>query len=363
MRALLVCPLALISACTLVLDVPDPDLEEGGTPRDTRLGRRPADLVAIRNDSGTTSFDLYSSAPPKTFELPRTAKTQDGWGDDAIWLVGAFDDDPLDDLVEIRDDTEPCSLGVRLSTDASFGPVATWGTCESAWSETTRWIAGDFDGDWLGDVAAVRMDPLTITVYRSYGSGFHSPVTWSVADAHRYTAGRWGVGYFDRDHRADLVVAWNDGGHTSIDVLRSTGTSFAATTWAERTVVWADRTLWLPGDFDADGLDDVAAAWDDEGQIGVHMFPSRGAAFGAVERWTPNSPGGWTGSRWTVADFDADRDADLAVAWEEGRANTLTVRDSLHDGGSRQLGHDHWALGVGTWSPTAVWVAGSFDAK
>ena len=66
----------------------------------------------------------------------------------------------------------------------------------------------------------------------------------------------------------DLVAPWNDAGSATFAMYASTKTHFTPyTQWNIRDGGWGDDIRWLPGDFDGDGRADVAAVWNNAGEI------------------------------------------------------------------------------------------------
>jgi hypothetical protein len=156
---------------------------------------------------------------------------------------------------------------------------------------------------------------------------------------------------------SDLAAIWNDGGMNTLTVRRSTGTSFTQTHWAIQQGGWMSSTQWLPGDFDGDGLDDLAAAWNDGGSTSIAVYRSTRSSFAPHVQWAIRD-GGWSDSvAWTVGHFDAGDRADLAAVWNDGGMNTLTVRRST----GSSFEHEHWAIRQGGWMSSTHWLAGDFD--
>jgi hypothetical protein len=70
-------------------------------------------------------------------------------------------------------------------------------------------------------------------------------------------------------------VVFDDSDQISIDVHRSTGSSFTNGRWATQQGGFWDAQKWLAGDFDGDGLTDLANVFDDlsSASIDVHRIP------------------------------------------------------------------------------------------
>jgi hypothetical protein len=169
---------------------------------------------------------------------------------------------------------------------------------------------------------------------------------------------KWFAGDFDGDGRTDLGAAWNNGGQNALAVRRIiNGSSISATQWAINVGNWNPTTTWLSGDFDGDGLTDVAAVWNDGGMVTIAVYRSDGKKFLTPSAWSVRD-GGWGDQvKWFVGDFNGDGRADIGAAWNNNGATTLTVRQST----GNKFVPVHWSVDAGNWSDSSVFVAGDFD--
>src|SRR5262249_14973463 len=145
---------------------------------------------------------------------------------------------------------------------------------------------------------------------------------------------------FNGDGMADIAAIWNDGGTNTLTVRQSTGMSFKTKHWAIHDGGWMDSTQWLAGGFDGDGLTDLAAAWNDAGLVSFAVYRSTGMQFEPHRQWAVRD-GGWGDIvRWAAGDFNADGLSDIAAIWNDRGVNTLTVRQST----GTNFAARHWRL-------------------
>lgn len=320
------------------------------------VNKRLDDIVAAWNKDGSVSFELYPSTA--TAFGPHVHWKEEpapgGWGDSVRWLSGDFDGDGVADLAAVWNDGGTNTLTVRRSTGSSF--VASHWSHDGGWMDSTQWLAGDFDGDGLTDIAAVWNDNgmTTIAIYRSAGTHFEPHVAWAVREGGWSDSVKWVAGDFDGDGLTDIAAIWNDGGTNTITVRRSTGSSFRMSHWRTRDGGWMDSTTWLAGDFDGNGRSDLAAVWNDGGEVSFAVYLSTGLQFAAHTQWKRRD-GGWGDSvRWVSGDFDGDGLTDIAAIWNDGGTNTITVRRSTRS----SFTTSHWRSHDGGWMDSTKWLAG-----
>jgi len=342
-------------------------------PKHGTLGNVPvqrADLMALW-DANTWTVATASLSTGSSFASP--AHWQDAplmyWDVSTRWASGDFDGDGDADLLGIWNQSGFNTFTVRRSTGAALSAPETWASTTGGYMDATEWLPGDFDGDGDDDIAAVWNNGGTIvaTVYPSnmaYAGGgvfrreFGYPVNWYAGLAGYPTQGvKWVSGDFDRDGRADIAFVWNDGGASTISMLKSTGTGFAFQHWSIRVGGYAESTKWLPADVNGDGRSDMVAVWQNGSSVGLMVYPSNGSVFTWPSHWSL-SAGGWMAqTKWTYGDFNGDGKDDLVAVWPYGGSNVLTVYPSS----GSSFGMAHWATQQGGWMDGNQWCAGRFQ--
>ena len=242
--------------------------------------------IASQADSGT----WFVTTNPAT----GTAQTL-AWGSVAASqfpTVGDFNGDKKADIA-VRNPSDG-SWQVLTSTGSGF-VASRFGR----WNPTLSWsnvLPGDFNDDGLTDIVGQRSDG-TWTVSTSNGTSF-SPKLWAVL-----SIGQFGtVGDFNADGRDDVAVRNPNNG--SWRVLTSTGTSFSDVKFGG----WDPTTSWSnarAGDFNADGRTDLVGQRADGTWF---VSTSTGSAF-ATSAWALLPISQFA----TVGDFNADGLDDVAV--------------------------------------------------
>jgi hypothetical protein len=245
-----------------------------------------------RTDVATQSNDgswLVTTNPASGTPTPQP------WGSVTAFqfaTVADFNGDKKDDIA------------VRNSTDGSWMVLTSSGTGFTSsrfgrWNATLSWsnvLAGDFNNDGRDDLVGQRSDGQWI-VAASTGTAFSSSL-WSTL-----AIGQFGtVGDYNGDGRDDVAV--RNGTNGSVRVLTSTGTSFTDSKWG----VWDATTTWSNvrrGDFNGDGRADLVSQRAD------------GTWFASLSNGRGFSTSAWAtlpiGQFVTVGDFNADGLDDVAV--------------------------------------------------
>jgi FG-GAP-like repeat len=265
----------------------------------------------------------------------------------------------VDDLVAAWDDAGFATFAMYASTGSQFSPNTQWKIRDGGWGDSVRWLSGDFDGDGRADVIAIWNDAgeNTLTVRRSTGSGFVTE-HWAIRKGPWVDSTQWVAGDFNGDGLTDVAAVWNDVGNATFTVFLSTGCTLESRVdWAKKDGGWAEGAKWVSGDFDGDGLSDIAAIWNDGGQNTLTVRRSTRSAF-QTSHWDIHD-GGWIDStKWVAGDFDGDGRCDIAAVWNDGGNATFSVFRST---GLAFAYHSQWKIRDGGWDDSMQWVSGDFN--
>jgi hypothetical protein len=231
---------------------------------------------------------------------------------DAGWqrpLVADFNNDSLDDLAHFHVASASWYVLLAESDGTGFSGAGFWYdfTTDAGWEQA---LTGDFNADGFDDIAQFHVADAAwyVLLGQSDGDGFTGGGFWYDFS----TNTGWGqavVGDFDADGFDDIAQFYPNGGEWYL--LQGGSSAF---TGAGFVVDFTTNVGWgqaVVGDFDADGADDIAQFYPDGGQWYVLLGDEANNDFigaGFWEDFTTDS--GW--GRAVVGDFDADGLDDVA---------------------------------------------------
>ena len=269
------------------------------------------DLVTSNTSDNTVTVMLgngsggFTAAPGSPFATG---------GDPVYVTVGDFNGDGIQDLATANtsDNTVTVLLGNGSGgfTPAPGNPFATGASPGTV-------VVGDFNGDGIEDLAAANGKDNTVTILLGNGLGGFVAASGSLAATGANPASI-AVGDFNRDGIQDLAVAdFNDG---TLTVLLGNGTGGFTAATGSPIPVGTNPASVVVGSFNGDSFQDLAVANFGDSTVTVLLGNGSGG-------FTPS-----TGSPFTVGsgpaaalagDFNGDGITDLAVS--NFSASTVTV--------------------------------------
>ena len=260
------------------------------------------DDLAVRPDLAVIP-DLGVACPMQGFALG-AAQKYPGNVRPVASAAADFDGDGLVDLALASNDGANVAVLRNLGCNRFAAPV-TYPTDRGA----PGLAAADLDGDGKIDLA---VSGNTLSVLFNQGGGAFGPTTsYGVSGGHLVAAD------LDKDGRPDLAVA---GGSVGVLLNRGNRKFAVPASWS----VGGGAVALAPGDFDADGLVDLAVAASSGTKI---LFNQGGAMFPAV------TPIDQASTAIASGDFTGDGKPDLAVALNAGVRMMLNPGNGQFNGG------------------------------
>jgi uncharacterized protein (TIGR03437 family) len=232
----------------------------------------------------------------------------------AFVAAADFNGDGVTDLAIANsgDNTVTVLLGVATG---GFGAAA--GSPFSVGSKPVSIAVADFNGDYVPDLAIVNAGDNTVTVLLGNGTGGFTAAAdnpFAVGSAPVSVA----AGDFNKDGMNDLAIANSD--DNTVTVLVGTGMGgFTAAAGSPYAVGKAPSSV-VAADFNADNIPDLAIA--NSGDNTVTVLLGAGAGRFAAASYSP-LPAGTKPESVAVADFNGDGKPDMAIA--NSGDNTVTV--------------------------------------
>jgi hypothetical protein len=263
----------------------------------------------------------------------------------ASMVVDDFNGDGYQDVAIL--DSDNSGLVILLGNGSGGFTLAPGGPYTLG-SQPIGIAAADFNGDGIPDVAVVSLLDNSLTVLLGEGNGSFSPASGSPLAAGSYP-GAVAVGDFNGDGIADLAIANEESGQVTVLLGNGTG-GFTPASGSPFSAGIAPIALAV-ADFNGDGAADIAVV-DIAGQ---DVFVLLGNGQGGFTIAGNPSPVGDHPLGVVTADFNGDGRADLAVV--NGYSNNVTVLLGNGTGGFAQSPGSPFTVG-----PNAVSIAtGDFN--
>ena len=261
---------------------------------------------------------------------------------------GDFNGDGILDLAVADEEAAGVSLVFGQGAGGVGNGTFTVGPKLAVHSSPWALAVGDFNADGIPDLAVACADG-DVSVLIGQGAEGVPDGTFAAAVSYAIGSPAYGIatGDFDSDGILDLAVAGNSG----LSVLpglgsggRGDGTFGARTTYACETSPTGVTT----GDFDADGITDLAVTNSGSGSVSILRGVGAGGQGAGTFLPAVNYACGASPSMVVVGDWNGDGVADLAVP-NGSSAGTLSILAGNTSGG----------LPTGTFAPRQAFAAGT----
>lgn len=320
-------------------------------------------LVISLQECGTdgTCFEPTTFDWNNTLSISNSFDMQDwgnqlSWTDDSTANAGDYNADGFSDVIYAYNDSGKMSIAAFISTGNSF-TQASWYTGSNSWKGGT-FSPGDYNGDGVSDLAYSYNDSgdITVDLYLSTRSSFsrvegnQTSLSWSDDT-------RFNTGDFNGDGLADLAAVYNDSGKIGVDVLISTGQTLVLTdSFSVSSDTWSDDGTVSVGDYNGDGITDLIYAFNDSGSLGVLRYISTGNAF-MKNDWS-DSDISWTDDKlFGFSDYNGDGLTDISFFFNDSGNVSAKVLLSLADGFTAQS----WSQTDVTWGGQKIIKSGDYN--
>ncbi|MET9251057.1 FG-GAP-like repeat-containing protein [Nonomuraea sp. NPDC003709] len=205
--------------------------------------------------------------------------------------------------------------------DNTFGPATTVG---GGWTAFYRPVAGDFNGDGISDLLAVKKDNNKLYVWNGEGGNEFGPAAELGPGWEPYASSLVSLGDVNEDGRTDIGAVHSQTGTLTIWNGKGDNTFGPAT-----TVGGGWTTFYRPvaGDFNGDGISDLLAVKKDNNTLTV--WTGKGAndftaATGLGPGWEP-----YASTLMSLGDVNQDGRTDIGAV--HSKTGTLTIWNGMGD--------------------------------
>ncbi|WP_229668952.1 beta strand repeat-containing protein, partial [Edaphobacter acidisoli] len=267
-------------------------------------------------------------------------------------VAGDFNGDGLVDLAVLNYTDKTISI---LLGNGAGGFTAT-GKTYATGSKPVAIVAADFNGDGKLDLAVANSSAGTISVLLGNGDGtFQSQITYAASTLDLMTPTALVVGDFNGDGIPDIAVAGTLLGGGTVNVLLGTGSGTFSNPPLTGIGVGNNPASIVVGDFNGDGNLDFATANQQSNTYSVMLGTGNGSTFNQVTGSPFTTGSGTSPAALVTADFNGDGNLDLAIA-ESGKNRV----DIFKGNGNGTFTLQAPSLATGS-SPSSI-VFGDFNA-
>jgi hypothetical protein len=315
------------------------------------------DVAKIFRHGGKVSIDLFRSAGSSFLPFEGAARLLGSWGNDPSFHSGDWDGDGIADFAQLDGAEGGLEASVFLFDGTAFGGF----TLFDATSRSSRYTVGDYDGDGKTEIVGID-GRFLVTDLEVFGGP--TPAWEYEAQAVRWQTGSgvytddqvYLAGDFNGDGAPDMARVFNEYGETSVDVHSNTGVGFEYTRWATKQGAHGLDQIFLTGDVNGDGIDDILKIFAYAGATTADVFLGGTTGF-TYHRWLTSQGAHWPGQKFVAGDFNGDGLADFAKIWDWDGLATIDVFLSA---GTHFSSFTYWAIRDGGFWPMQQYVAGDY---
>ncbi|MCX4990968.1 MULTISPECIES: FG-GAP-like repeat-containing protein [unclassified Streptomyces] len=336
-----------------------------------------ADGTTVAWESKTNAAEGYAMLQDRGDLVVFNIKSQSLWSSGSS-LRHDYNADGRSDMADWYDyaDGHDSVHSFATNSDGTFASPKTGWTvgADNYAADHMKRLTGDFNGDGIGDVAAVYgYDSGAVALFTWTGKGdgtFNAPFkSWNVP-AGSWTFGRMTPysGDFNGDGRDDVAV-WYDYAdkHDTVWTFTSTvrgGFNSPVSYWTSANSWEQSRAKTVTGDFNGDGRDDLAAFYGyADGSEKIWTFSSTAAGkFVPVSSWSATTWGDWARTTLHAGDFNGDGRDDVAAWYDYADGHDGIVAFPSTATGTFTSTYTAWSVAAGSmWRDHMKIVTGDFN--
>ncbi|MGW0390190.1 FG-GAP-like repeat-containing protein [Streptomyces sp. NPDC003042] len=346
--------------------------------------RSDGNLVVYKADGTTVAWESKTNAPEGYAMLQDrgdlvvfNAKSQSLWSSGSS-LRHDYNADGRSDMADWYDyaDGHDSLHTFTTNSDGTFQPPKTGWTIapENYWASHMKRVTGDYNGDGVGDVAAVygySTGAVALFTWTGKGDGtFNAPVkSWNVAPGH-WTFSRMTPysGDFNGDGRDDVAV-WYDYADKHDTIWTFTSTVKGA--FNNPVSYWTSADSWdqsraktVTGDFNGDGRDDLASFYTylDGSEKFWTFSATADGKFTAAGSWRSETWGDWARTSIHAGDFNGDGRDDVAAWYDYVDGHDAVIAFPSNANGTFTSTYEAWTTPAGNmWRENIKLVTGDYN--
>ena len=230
--------------------------------------------VAIFNSSVYPNSGVQPNSRDRMLHERWTTSLGSFWNEQQ-WLTGDFNGDGKDDMVKVFNEDGEASIEVYLASNGDF-TLQRWATRQGGYWNEQQWRVGDFNGDGKDDLVNVFAESGKVSMeVHLAGNGGFALQRWATGQGRYWNEQQWRVGDFNGDGKDDMAKAFEDGGKACIDVHLAGNGEFTPQRWATGPGRFWNEQQWRAGDFNGDGKDDMAKVFQEGGKANIDIYLSK----------------------------------------------------------------------------------------